>query len=185
MPTGKIFVLDGPSGCGKSTIVSRLLAHPELDLRFCRRVTTRPPRALEEEDYDFVSQDELDAMERAGQLASFRHFKFGMSYGLPRLAVDAAAAQGDVLALTDLGTVDQVKATWPYCVAILIIAPLDDLKSRLESRGSNTAEQIEERLDNARRAFDLVPHYDYVVSNPQGQLDRTVARLAWILRSPV
>lgn len=181
MPPG-IFLLDGPSGSGKSTLVRMLLENcPELV--FCPRVTTRAPRAVEGPDYRFVSMEEFDRLDTGGSLAVSRRFEFGMAYGLPRDKVEQARAQGrPVLALIDLGTIEQARAVWPDLTGIFLISPPSDLRKRLLQRGDLTPEQIEERLGNAEAALKFAVLYDYVVVNREGALDRSLEQLRWIVR---
>lgn len=184
--TGRIFLLDGPSGTGKSTLARRLTAEPDLNLEYCRRVTTRAPRPDDEgqSDYDFIPQERFSEMAARGELAEYRNFLFGMSYGLPRRTVEDVVARGrNALAITNLGTVDQVKATWPESTTIILISPIEEIEARLRVRALNSDEQIAERLDNARKSMLLAPYYDFVVPNRQGRLEQTLAEIRRIIRS--
>jgi guanylate kinase len=185
---GRIFLIDGPSGTGKSTLLKRLLASPELNLQYCKRVTTRAPRPDDagQPDYDFITQERFSELAARGELAEYRNFLFGMSYGLPRAGVDEVIESGrNALAITNLGTYDQVKAVWPDSFTILLISPVEEIEARLRARGTNTEEQIAERLANAKKALTLAPYYDYVVPNRQGKLERTVTELHRIIRSNI
>lgn len=178
-----IFLLDGPSATGKSTLVRHLLeACPQLT--FCPRLTTRPPRPDDQGDYEFVSQDEFQRRQAAGELALSRDFDFGMSYGLPRRPVEDALAQGrSVLALVDLGTAPQARSIWPDCVTILLCAPLGELERRLRQRGGHSEEQIAERLGNAAAVLASAPEYDYVVVNRPPGPERALNLLRYIVQS--
>lgn len=180
-----IFLLDGPSASGKSTLVRALLEHFPDRLQFCRRLTTREPRAGELEDpfrdYDFVSPEEFEQQKSSGELVLARDFDFGMSYGLPRAAVERSLKVGSVLALVDLGTAPQARALWSDCQAILLQAPLTELERRLERRGTHSREQINERLQNARKVLAQVPDYDYVVINRPPHWHRALEQLKWIV----
>lgn len=186
--TGRIFLIDGPSGTGKSTLLRGLLALPELNLEYCRRVTTRAPRPDEagHSDYEFITQERFSELAARGELAEYRNFLFGMSYGLPRAPVEEVILTGrNALAITNLGTFKEVKAVWPDSVTILLISPIEEIEARLRARGTNTDEQIAERLHNARAALELAPYYDYVVPNRQGRLERTLKELGRIVRANV
>lgn len=178
-----LFLLDGPSATGKSTLVRQLLQTcPQLT--FCRRLTTRPPRPGDQEDYHFVTMEEFRRRQTAGELALSRDFDFGMSYGLPRGPVDEAlAAGGSVLALVDLGTAPQARRIWPDCVTILLCAPLSELERRLQERGGHTPEQIAERLGNAVAVLASAPEYDYVVINRPPGPERALRLLQWIVQT--
>ena len=78
--------LDGASGSGKSTFKNLLLADEELGFTYAKRYTTRAPRNddVENDDYIFVSMDEFLARQEKGDLIEYRHFLFGMSYGIGR-----------------------------------------------------------------------------------------------------
>lgn len=171
-----IVLLDGPSASGKTTLVQGLLtAFPE-QLEFCRRLTTRSPRAEEAvsefRDYDFVSAEQFEAAKQSGRLALYREFEFGMSYGLPLDAVETALLRKKtVLALVDLGTAPRARELWDDCICILLCSPLDQLEARLRGRGGHTEEQIAERLRNAGEVLRSVPDYDYVVVNRGSQQD--------------
>lgn len=173
-----ILLLDGPSCSGKSGAKRALLENCP-DLVFCPRITTRPPREKESDaDYDFVSKQEFEELEHAGELAAWRHFDFGMSYGLPKTRVEEALAAGNtVLCLIDLGTVTQAKACWPQASGVLLYAPEEDLEKRLRSRGSHSQAQISERLENARKVWSQREQYDHVVINRDGEWDKTLAQL--------
>jgi len=180
-----IFLLDGPSATGKSTLVRALLGHFRDRLHFCRRLTTRKPRPGELEDpfrdYDFVSREEFASQKSSGELVLARDFEFGMSYGLPRAAVERSLEAGSVLALVDLGTAPHARILWPNSLAILLQAPLAELERRLRGRGGHSPEQIAERLQNARQVLSQVPDYDYVVINRPPDWQRALEQLKWIV----
>lgn len=173
----KIFLVDGPAGSGKSTITPLLLRHFGKRLHHCLRVTTRPQRP-DDKNYIYIDQVEFGRLLTSGQLAAYRTFRGHHSYGVPRKAVEDAIEKGfHVFSLIDLGTAEQARKCWPDCVTIFLMAPLEILEKRLKDKGAHTEEQIEERLENAEKAFSKAPYYDYVIPNRQGQLEKTKKHL--------
>lgn len=177
----KVFLLDGPAGSGKSTLTPRLLNHFGERLRHCQRVTTRPMRP-DDKNYVFIDQIEFGIYHSEGQLAAYRTFAGGYSYGVRRQPVEDYLAQGyHVFSLLDLGTAEMARRVWPDCVTIFLMAPLEILKQRLVEKSVHSSEQIEERLRNAELAFAKAPYYDYVVPNRQGKLEKASHHLICIL----
>lgn len=177
----KIFLLDGPAGSGKSTLTPKLLNHFGNRLRHCLRVTTRPPRP-DDKNYHFIDQIEFGQHHTEGELAAYRTFENGYSYGVRRGPVEEWAQQGyHVFSLLDLGTANMARRCWPECVTIFLMAPLEVLERRLKEKGVHTPQQIAERIRNAEAAFAMAPHYDYVIPNRQGLVDKAAGHLISII----
>jgi guanylate kinase len=179
---GILFALDGASGSGKTTLAFALVnAHP--DLTFVPRYTTRTPRNCESDarEYLFVTPATFSNMIAEGAFVEHRCYEFGMRYGTGRKEVDAVLDTGrNAVIIINLGNVTQLKAHYPRAVAILIDVSLETLQQRLIRRGANTAEQIAERLANARAAGPLRSLYDDIVHN-EGDLDRTLSDLTGVV----
>lgn len=173
----KIFLLDGPAGSGKSTLTPLVLQHFGKKLHHCKRVTTRPQRP-DDKNYYYIDQVEFGQYLTEGELAAYRRFKNGYSYGVRRTPVEEAVAKGlHVFSLMDLGTAEMARRVWPDCVTIFLMAPLEVLEKRLIQKGAHTEDQIKERIENAAQAFSKAPYYDYVIPNRQGQLDKATRHL--------
>ncbi len=183
---GRLFLLDGVSGSGKTTIAHRLLADGDPPLVFVPRYSTREPRKTEETEaeYTFVTCQAFDRMASSGAFIEYRHFQFGMSYGLPwQQAISPLIDGRDALGIMDLGNVRHVKQMFPEAVTILIDAPLETIRKRLLARGFHTSAQVEERLDNARTVDAYRGFYDYVVQNDDGMLDEALSSLRCVIKS--
>ena len=166
-----IVLLDGASASGKSTIKNRLLADPALDFHYVRRYTTRARRADDaaNPDYAFMSSAEFRQRELAGELLEWRHFLFGMSYGIGWPEIRNGMASGkNLLAVMNLGNVRHVKRQLPDSVCVLVDAPLDQVERRIRARGLNTEEEIAERVGNARHAKATAHEYDLICANHDG-----------------
>jgi guanylate kinase len=172
---GRLVLVDGPSASGKTTLAHALVV--EAGLRYVRRHTTRRRRAeADDDEYLFVSAGEFDSLAAAGAFLEYRHFEFGMSYGLAwDVAIPPLLGGLSALGVMNLGGVRWVKRLLPEAVTLLITAPREDLARRLLQRGVNTPEQIEERLGNAAKVDAYRPHYDHVVVNAEGRLDEALA----------
>ena len=166
-----IVFLDGASASGKSTIKNRLLADPVLDFHYVRRYTTRAQRPDDDAnpDYHFLSPAEFRQRELAGELVEWRHFLFGMSYGLDWPEISNGMTSGkNLLAVMNLGNVGHVKQQLPESVCVLVDAPLDQIERRIRRRGLNTEEEIAERVGNARHANATAHEYDLICANHDG-----------------
>jgi len=164
---GNLFVVAAPSGAGKSSLVKALL---ELDSRVQPSVshTTRPPRGQEKHgrEYFFVSQPEFDAMVAGQAFVEWAHVH-GNRYGTSRKAIEERIAEGaDVILEIDFQGAIQVKEIFANAVLIFILPPSwEELRSRLERRGEDSAEVIELRLKNAAEEMAQARKFDFVIIN--------------------
>ncbi|MBO4836939.1 MAG: guanylate kinase [Clostridia bacterium] len=163
---GMLLVVSGPSGVGKGT-VSKCLAE-ERDMIYSVSCTTRSPRPGEVDgrEYRFVTEKEfLDMAEHDGFLeyASVH----GHYYGTPRAPVEEAIEKGLSIRLEiDCQGALQVMEKMPGCVSVFILPPsYGELRRRLEGRGTETPEEVERRLRNARDEIAAMDHYQYLVVN--------------------
>ena len=164
---GNLFVVAAPSGAGKSSLVKALL---ELDSQVQPSVshTTRPPRGQEKHgrEYYFVSEQEFDAMVLADTFVEWA-FVHGRRYGTSKKAIEERIAQGaDVILEIDFQGALQIKRIFANAVLVFVLPPSwDELRSRLERRGEDSAEIIELRLRNAAEEMAKAPQFDFVIIN--------------------
>jgi guanylate kinase len=164
---GNLFVVAAPSGAGKSSLVKALL---ELDAQVHPSVshTTRPPRGQEKHgrEYFFVSTPEFDEMVLADAFVEWA-FVHGQRYGTSKKAIEERIAHGeDVILEIDFQGALQIKRIFANAVLIFILPPSwEELRSRLERRGEDSAETIEVRLKNAEQEMGQVQEFDFVIIN--------------------
>ncbi len=164
---GNLFVVAAPSGAGKSSLVKALM---ELDSRVQPSVshTTRPPRGQEKHgrEYYFVSEQEFDAMVKADAFVEWAHVH-NQRYGTSRRAIEERISQGaDVILEIDFQGAIQIKKLFANAICIFILPPSwEELRSRLERRGEDSAEVIEIRLKNAAIEVAQVSKFDFVIIN--------------------
>lgn len=164
---GNLFVVAAPSGAGKSSLVKALL---ELDSHVLPSVshTTRPPRGQEKHgrEYFFVSPGEFDQMVLADGFVEWAHVH-GHRYGTSKKAIEDRIAHGsDVILEIDWQGALQIKRIFTNAVLVFILPPSwDELRSRLERRGEDSAEVIETRLANAAAELAQAKEFDFVIIN--------------------
>lgn len=166
---GILFVISAPSGAGKTTICDALRQTP--DFVYSVSCTTRPPRAgeLEGEDYHFLSQDDFVARVKAG--AFLEHARVhGDYYGTLRELLVSNLKKGvDVLVDVDTQGAASIRKCADDFVResladVFIMPPdLDELRRRLIKRGTETDQQIENRLKTAAREMELWREYRYTI----------------------
>jgi guanylate kinase len=164
---GNLFVVAAPSGAGKSSLVKSLM---ELDSRVQPTVshTTRAPRGQEKHgrEYFFASAQEFDAMVLGDAFVEWAHVH-GQRYGTSKKMIEDRMAQGaDVILEIDYQGALQIKKMYANAVLIFILPPSwEELRSRLERRGEDTADIIELRLQNAAIEMAQAPEFDFVIIN--------------------
>ena len=164
---GNLFVVAAPSGAGKSSLVKALL---ELDSHLAVSVshTTRAPRGQEQHgrEYWFVDEAEFRAMIDRGEFFEWAQVH-GKLYGTSRPAIADRLERGeDVVLEIDWQVPLQIKRLFEHTVLIFILPPSwDELRLRLQRRGEDRTEVIEQRLSNARDEVSHAKDFDFVIIN--------------------
>ncbi len=167
MDGGFLLVLSGPSGSGKGTVSESLMKNND-DIIFSTSVTTRTPRPGEVngENYFFASREEFEKMVENDELLehAFVHTNY---YGTPKKFVFDEIEKGEIVLLEiDVQGALQIKEKYKEAVFIFLIPPtMDELRSRLFKRDTETEDEIETRYRNAFKELDFVGEYDYFVIN--------------------
>jgi guanylate kinase len=164
---GNLFVVAAPSGAGKSSLVKALM---ELDSRVQPSVshTTRAPRGQEKHgrEYFFASPQEFDAMVAADAFVEWANVH-GHRYGTSKKAIQERMELGaDVVLEIDFQGALQIRKAFANAVLVFILPPSwEELRSRLERRGEDSAEVIELRLKNAAEEMAQARNFDFVIIN--------------------
>ena len=165
---GRILILSGPSGSGKGTIVKELLRRRPERTVLSVSATTRAPRKEDKEGftYYFLTREEFDKLVSSGGMLEYTEY-CGNCYGTPRAPVEKAAKKGmDVILEIEVQGGGNVKKVCPQAHMIFVMPPsAEELKRRLEGRGSETEESIRRRLQTAVGEMDHAADYDYILIN--------------------
>ena len=167
--TGKLIIFSAPSGTGKSTIV-RYLVDENLKLNFSISATSRAPRGDEKDgvEYHFLTLDEFKARIKKGDFVEYEEVYKDNFYGTLKSEVDQILATGEnvVFDVDCVGGLAIKKIYGDRALAIFVMPPsVDELRNRLEKRGTDTPEVIQDRLDKATLEMTFAPQFDTIVMN--------------------
>ncbi len=166
---GKLVIFSAPSGSGKSTIINYLLKQ-DLHLRFSISATSRSPRGTEKEgvEYYFLTPDEFRSRIAAGDFLEYEEVYPDKFYGTLKSEVERILAEGDnVIFDVDVVGGCNIKKFYGERALSMFIQPpsIEELRHRLNARGTDAPEVIENRIAKAEYELSFAPKFDVVVIN--------------------
>ena len=170
MTKGTLFIVSAPSGAGKSSLIDALLKRFNLDdsLRLSISHTTRAmsPGETDRVSYHFGDKAEFEKLIERNAFYEYAKV-FDNYYGTSREIVEQWLNEGkDVLLDIDWQGARQIREQTPGTKGIFIIPPsLEELNRRLVSRGTDSKEVIEGRMNKAMNEISHYNEYDYVIVN--------------------
>ena len=164
---GLLLVVSGPSGAGKGTICKALLNKND-QIKLSVSATTRKPRNGEVHgvNYFFIEKEEFTKMIENGEFLEYAQI-YDNFYGTPKAAIIECLEKGqDVILEIEMPGARQIKEVYPEGVFIFVLPPsLEELKSRIVGRGTETQEEIEKRFSCAFEEINQIVNYDYFIVN--------------------
>lgn len=185
--TGILFVISAPSGAGKTTLCTALRQKP--DFVYSVSCTTRAPRPgeIEGEDYHFLSHEAFQ--QKIAEHAFLEHAEVhGNFYGTLKAPVLEHLQRGiDVLIDIDTRGAAEIRANKDSMIQdaltdVFIMPPdLEELRRRLERRGTESSEELEIRLTNAAREMECWREYRYTIIS--GSMEENIEKFRAIMRA--
>lgn len=166
---GSLFVISAPSGAGKTSLVRALLGeHPGIRLSVSYTTRAARPGEVDGVDYVFVDRDEFVSRRDAGEFLEWAEVH-GNLYATSRHWIEARMAAGeDVILEIDWQGAVQVRRQFTDAVLVFIAPPsIDDLRLRLERRGQDAADVIEQRVQAAKPELREAGRFEYVIINQE------------------
>ena len=167
MKKGFLLVISGPSGVGKGTVLHDLM-NTQKNLVYSVSATTRDKRdgEIEGVSYFYKSHEEFKQMIDDDQFLEYAHVHNNY-YGTPKKFVENKINDGKIVVLEiDVQGAVNVKKNTDNAVFIFLAPPsLSELKNRIVGRGTETENDINLRMKNARRELEYIKYYDYLVVN--------------------
>lgn len=166
---GKLIIFSAPSGSGKSTIINYLLQQG-LNLHFSISATSRSPRGEEKhgKEYYFLTPDEFRSRIAAGDFLEYEEVYKDKYYGTLKSEVERILNNGDnvIFDVDVVGGCNIKKYYGKQALSVFIQPPsIEELRNRLEGRGTDTPEVIESRIAKAEFELGFAPKFDTVIIN--------------------
>lgn len=170
---GKLIIFAAPSGSGKSTIINSIMGDggaERLNLHFSISATSRAPRGEEQngKEYFFLTLEEFRQKIADGEFVEYEEVYPGGFYGTLKSEVDKKLAEGEnVVFDVDVNGAMNIKKMYGARALSIFIQPpsIEELRRRLESRGTETADAIDKRIKRAEYELSQAEHFDEVVIN--------------------
>lgn len=182
---GKLLIFSAPSGSGKTTIVRRLLEQFS-NLEFSISATSRAPRGAEKNgvDYYFLTAEEFAEAVAANKFVEWEEVYKGTCYGTLRSEMERIWTKGNVI-LFDVDVMGGIRLKEIFgedAMSIFVMPPsIEELRRRLEGRGTDAPEVIEKRIAKASFELTKAPEFDRQVINDD--LEVAVSEVAEIVKN--
>lgn len=169
--SGKLLIFSAPSGSGKSTIINWLMQeHPELNMHFSISCTSRAPRGQEQNgvEYFFLTPDEFREKIQNDEFVEYEEVYTDRYYGTLKSQVEKQLAAGEnVVFDVDVHGAMNIKKVYGDRALSLFIQPpsIEELRRRLNGRGTDAPEVIEQRIARAEYELTYAEKFDTVVIN--------------------
>lgn len=176
---GKLIIFSAPSGSGKSTIINYLLTQ-NLGLAFSVSATSRAPRGNEQDgvEYFFLTPEEFRRRIENNEFLEYEEVYQDRYYGTLKEQVEKQLGKGqNVVFDVDVVGGCNIKSFYGERALSVFIQPpsIEELRHRLEGRGTDAAEVIESRIAKAEYELGFAPRFDRIIVNDDLETAKTEA----------
>ncbi len=182
MDKGRLIVFSAPSGCGKGTMLAEILK--DNSFRCSVSTTTREPRKGEIDgvNYFFISKEEFEKKVSNDEFLEYAEYCENF-YGTLKTEVDSYLEKGiNVILEIEIQGAMKVRELRPDALFVFIAPPsVNELRRRLNKRGTETQEVIEKRIAAAITELPYMDKYDYIIVNDA--LEDAVSDFFAVIRS--
>ena len=184
-PQNKLIIIAAPSGAGKTSVTRHLLRTLPDQLAFSVSCATRPPRHFEknEVDYYFITTDEFKKAIRRDEFVEWEMVYEGKYYGTLKSELQRIWQQHKTPLLdVDVQGGIHIQQQFPKNSLSLFIEPpsIEELKRRLEARGTETAESVAARINKASYELSFKHNFNKIIINDK--LERACAEAEEIVK---
>ena len=165
----KLIIFSAASGSGKSTIINFLLKQ-NLNLYFSISATSRPPRGTEQNgvEYFFLTPEEFKQHIANNDFLEYEEVYPNRFYGTLKTQVEKqlSAGQNIIFDVDVVGGCNIKKFYGDRALSLFIQPPsIDELRNRLQKRGTDSPEIIENRVAKAEFELTFANKFDAVIIN--------------------
>lgn len=181
---GKLIIFSAPSGSGKSTIINYLLMQ-NMNLAFSVSATSRPPRGTERHgvEYFFLTPEEFRRRIENNEFLEYEEVYKDRYYGTLKAEVEKQLEKGQnvIFDVDVVGGCNIKKFYGDRALSVFIQPPsVDELRCRLENRGTDAPEVIESRIAKAEYELGFAPQFDCIIVNDD--LEKAKAEALEVIR---
>jgi 23S rRNA pseudouridine1911/1915/1917 synthase len=175
----KLFVISGPTGVGKTTLLKKLLEEFPKKYTQTQTYTTREKRDASTEDkvMHYVTEAVFEKMIEQNAFVEWAQVH-GNYYGTDSTSVESQMDSSHLIAHIDVEGMKQIMEKFPEAVSVFInVKSIDELVPRVLERGNISEEELQTRLNTAKKEMNQTYLYDYIVYNEAGELENAYTQL--------
>ncbi|WP_207511461.1 guanylate kinase [Longitalea luteola] len=168
-PNNKIIIITAPSGAGKTSITHFLLKKfPQLSFSISAATRKRRENETEGKDYYFMAEEEFNQKIQHNEFVEWEMVYEGKKYGTLKSELERIWNNQQVPVLDiDVKGAIHVQQQYPGTTLSIFVDPpsVDELKRRLSSRGTETEESLQQRINKASYEISFKHHFTAIILN--------------------